>query len=104
MRSIIDEIAQAEAQAEQIRQDAAVSARELLQKARVDAEQGLQSLNDEEREKTRRALEQAELEGRDIAAEIQKQLSDEADAQCEAARGRLGDAVNYLMRKVQEIA
>ena len=45
MRSIIDEIAQAEAQAEQIRQDAAVSARELLQKARVDAEQGLQSLN-----------------------------------------------------------
>ena len=56
MRSIIDEIAQAEAQAEQIRQDAAVSARELLQKARVDAEQGLQSLNDEEREKTRLAL------------------------------------------------
>ena len=55
MRSIIDEIAQAEAQAEQIRQDAAVSARELLQKARVDAEQGLQSLNDEEREKTRLA-------------------------------------------------
>lgn len=104
MRSIIDEIAQAEAQAEQIRQDAAVSARELLQKARVDAEQGLQSLNDEEREKTRLALEQAEREGHGLADAIQKQLSDEADALCGEARGRLGDAVNYLMRKVQEIA
>ena len=104
MRSIIDEIAQAESQADQIRQEAAAASRELMQKSRAEAEQALVNLEAEERETTRLALEKAEQDGKALAESIEKELSDAADAQCETARGRLDSAVNYLMQKVQEIA
>ena len=104
MRSIIDEIAQAEAQADQIRQEAAAASRELLLKSRAEAEKALETLETAEREATRLALDKAEQDGKALAETIQKELSDAADAQCETARGRLDNAVNYLMQKVQEIA
>lgn len=104
MRSIIDEIAQAESQADQIRLEAAAASRELMQKSRAEAEQALANLEAEERETTRLALEKAEQDGKALAESIEKELSDAADAQCETARGHLDSAVNYLMQKVQEIA
>lgn len=104
MRSIIDEIALAEEQAEQIRQAAAVSARELLAAARVKAEENLVFAETQEREKMREELEKAEADGREQAETILKELADAAEAQCANASLRIDDAVNYLMQKVQEIA
>ena len=46
MRSVIEEIAAAEQQAEEIRQNAALQARELTQKAKQDAEEALAKLDE----------------------------------------------------------
>lgn len=103
MRSIIDEIAQAEEQAEQIRQDAAAAARELLASSKMSAEQEYAHVEEQERIKMRDALDQAEAEGRNQAETVLKELSEAADILCENAQLHLDDAVEYLLKKVQEI-
>ncbi|MGN0784074.1 MAG: hypothetical protein ACI4MR_00260 [Candidatus Aphodomorpha sp.] len=104
MRSIIEEIAHAETEAEAIRQSAAAESRELIQKARADAEQETARLAEQEREKTRTALEKAEEDGKQLAQTIQQDLLAAADAQCSNAQQRVDEAIHYLMQKVQEIA
>lgn len=104
MRSIIEEIAHAETEAEAIRQSAAAESRELIQQARADAEQETARLAEQEREKTRTALEKAEEDGKQLAQTIQQDLLAAADAQCANAQQRIDDAIHYLMQKVQEIA
>ena len=103
MRSIIDEIAQAEEKAAQLKQDANVSVRELMQQARVKAEEMSQRIDEEEREKTRQALLKAEEDGKALAAAIERQISDEAAEQCTKAEARAKDAISLLLKKVQEI-
>lgn len=104
MRSIIDEIALAEEQADQIRQEAVSAARELLAASRVGAEEIYAHTEEEERDKMREAIAKAEEEGRQQAETILQELSNAADVQCEAARLKLEEAVSYLLQKVQEIA
>jgi len=104
MRSIIDEIALAEEQAEQIRQESVSAARELLNASRLEAEREYVRVEDEEREKMREALEKAEQDGQQQAEQTLKELAATADLQCEEAKLRVGDAVQYLLKKVQEIA
>ena len=59
MRSVIEEIATAEQQAEEIRQNAALQARELTQKAKEDAQEALLRLENESRADMQAALETA---------------------------------------------
>lgn len=102
MRSIIDEIAIAEQQAEEIRQQAAVKAREAIGFAQADAAAALADADIAEREKTREALDRAGRDGDAAASALLQAMEQEADAVCEKARQRADDAIAYLMKKVTE--
>lgn len=101
MGSIIDQIAQAEAHAEQIRQDAAAAAKDSLIKARAEAAETMQSVEKTEREATRAALEQAEREGEALSAELLGQMDAQAEEICAAAEARVEGVVSYIIEKVR---
>ncbi len=100
MRSIIDEIAGAEAKADEIRVNAAQTSKEQLLIAREQSERELAALEKRERETTRAALEQAEADGERIAQETMRDMLDAAARQCAGAEERLPAAVAFLMDKV----
>ena len=104
MRSVIEEIAAAEQQAEEIRQIAAVQARELTLKAKDDAQQALSKLESDARASLQAELETAKQQGESLSSELVGKLSQEADALCAAANAKLADAVSYLLDKVTKTA
>ena len=104
MRSVIEEIALAEQQAEEIRQNAAVQARELTQKAKQDAVDSLAKLESDERGALASALETAKQQGEHISEELLAEMEHEADAICNAASAKLDQAVSYLLDKVTKTA
>lgn len=104
MRSIIEEIAEAEQQADEIRAGAAANARDQIAAARVEAEKALEALDVSEREQTRAALEQAEKDGEAISREMAASMEQDADALTAQARSRMDAVVNYLLDKVQKTA
>lgn len=104
MRSIIDEIADAESAAEQRRQDAQIEAREQIVQARLGAEKRLADAETRERDATREALLEADREGGALAASILTEMDAEAEQQCAAAADRLDQAVAYLLKKVQGLS
>ncbi|HRX57381.1 MAG TPA: hypothetical protein P5075_01275 [Eubacteriales bacterium] len=104
MRSIIDEIAKAEERAEEIRQNAAVKAREMTAGAKEEAEKALAALDAEERKKTESALKKAQETGEETAKETLAGMEREADELCAHAEERLEGAVRYLVDQVQSRA
>ena len=100
MRSIIEEIANAETQSENIRQQAG----DLLQSTRTAIQEEQAALEQRERDLTRARLAEAEASAGALADEMLQKLGSEADEQCAAARARLDEAAAYLLGKVQEIA
>ncbi len=104
MRSVIEEIAQAEQQAEEIRQNAAVQARDLTLKARQEAEQAIASLENDARAELQAELETAKQQGEKLSSELLNQMEQEAKEVCANAAGRLNQAVSYLMSKVTKTA
>ena len=104
MRSIIEEIADAEQRAEEIVKSAAVQSRELLVQTREQAEQALVYAEAEEKNLTEEALRQASAKGEAAAAETLAKMEQEADGLCGKAKFRLDGAVSYLVDKVQNKA
>jgi len=104
MRSVIEEIALAEQQVEEIRQSAAVQARELTQKAKQDAVEALAKLENEERISLSNALETAKQQGERLSKELLDQMEQESDAVCKTASVKLDQAVSYLLDKVTKTA
>ena len=104
MRSIIDEIAAAERQADEIRLAAAASAREQIALANERAADTLSEQDKAEREKTREALLQAERDGETAAARMREDMAAEARKLCAEAEGRIDVAANYLLQRVQNRA
>jgi len=104
MRSVIEEIAAAEQQAEEIRQNAAVQARELTLKAKEDAQNALSSLESSARNALQAELETAKQQGERLSADLLAQMEQEADAVCAAANAKLDEAVSYLLNKVTKTA
>ena len=104
MRSIIEEIAQSEDRAEQIRSEAAVTARERVAAARENAARTLAKEETEEAEKTRLALEKAEAASEAMAKEMLAKMECEADELCARASERVGGTVQYLVEKARELA
>ncbi|MDO4573008.1 MAG: hypothetical protein Q4C13_06530 [Clostridia bacterium] len=102
MRSIMEEIAEAERQAEEIRQNAAAEAREAIGFAHADAETVLSELDISEREKLREALIGAERNGEAAAQEILSGMERETAEACARARDRIDEAVTYLIKRVTE--
>lgn len=104
MRSVIEEIANAEQQAEEIRQNAALQARERTLLAKEDAQKALSRLEEEARETLQAELDKAKLEGERKSSDMLAQLEQEADALCKSANSRLDKAVSYLVDKVTKTA
>ena len=104
MRSVIEEIAAAEQQAEEIRQNAAVQARDLTLKAKEDTQQSLSKLESDARAALQTELETAKQQGESLSQELVSKLSQEADALCAAANAKVSDAVSYLLDKVTKTA
>lgn len=104
MRSIIDEISSAEAQAEQIRQEAAASARERTLSAAAEAEKRLSELEHCERDNLRTATFEAEQRGEMLANKTLAEMAALADADCLKAGEKLPETIDYLMKKVLNFA
>ena len=104
MRSIIEEIATAEAQAEEIRANAAQASRERMQNAEAEATQSMEQLEAEARAAYQAALYQAAQDGDALAKRLAEESAAQADAMCAGAEARIADAVAYLLNKAQEIA
>lgn len=104
MRSVIEEIAQAEQQAEEIRQSAALQARELTLKAKQNAEQALSKLESDARAELLLELETAKRQGEQISNELLAQMAKEAEEACNLAGSRVNQAVSYLLDKVTKTA
>ena len=104
MRSIIDEIASAEEQAERIRQDATLQAREETAKAREQAQQALADLATKEREATERMQGEAQRLGELRAKETLDAMIREADELCARAEKNVDRAIAYLVDKALQSA
>ena len=74
MRSVIEEIATAEQQAEEIRQGAVLQARELTQKAKEDALAALSQLDRDARADMQSALEAAKQEGESLSSFVEASI------------------------------
>ena len=104
MRSVIEEIANAEQQAEEIRQNAALQARERTLMAKEDAQKALSRLEEEARETLQAELDKAKLQGERVSNDMLARLEQEADTLCMSANSRLDKAVSYLVDKVTKTA
>jgi len=104
MRSVIEEIASAEQQADEIRQSAIVQARELTLQAKEDAQQSLAKLENDARISLQSELDTAKQQGERVSADLLAKLEQEADAICKKANGKMDQAVAYLLDKVTKTA
>lgn len=104
MRSIIDEIAAAEEQAEQIRLNAVSQAREETAKAREQAQQALAALTAQEREASENMRLNAQSQGEQRAKETLAGMIREADELCARAGGRVESAIAYLVDEMTKSA
>ena len=90
MRSVIEEIASAEQQAEEIRQAAATQARELTLKAKQDAQTALAKMESDARASMLAELETAKRQGERISQELLAEMENEADTALCACSGTNG--------------
>ena len=104
MRSVIDEIAAAEQRAEEIRLTAASDARDMMTKAREEAQHALAAVESSERELAQTESESARQEGERLSGEMIAKLEQETDQLCARAQSRLDTAVSYLVDKVIKTA
>lgn len=102
MRSMIEEITQAETDAVRIRQEAVSSAKDAVQKARAKIAEDDVLFEENEREALRRALEKAEVEGAASAEQSSENIKKDAEEVCKAARSKLPQAIDYILGKVRD--
>lgn len=104
MRSFIDQISQAEKEAETMRRDAVTKAKELVSEAGIKAAESLEKLKEEERTKTKEAVAKAEIDGEAKAAEMMAESARQAESVCLKAEEKLDNAVSYLLNRIQGLA
>ena len=100
MDSMIDKIRAAEKQAEDIRAQAAVDARDMGARAREEAAERLVAAAEDERRKTRDALAKAEEDGKALSEQVLSAAREVVAQEEAAARANLNKAVAYLMERV----
>ncbi len=104
MRSFIDEISRAEQEAELIRHDAVTKAKEKVSETSIKAAESLEQLKEEERTRTKNAVEKAEFDGEAKEAELLAEYDKQAEAVCIKAEEKLDDAISYLLNRIQGLA
>ena len=100
MDSMIDKIRAAEQQAEDIRAQGLIDARDMGARAREEAAERLAAAAEDERQKTREALLKAEEDGKALAQQILDAAREVVAREESAARENLAKAVAYLMERV----
>ena len=100
MDSMIDKIRAAEQQAEDIRAQAVVDARDMAARAREETAERLAAAAESERQKTRDALTKAEEDGKLLSEQVLAAAREVVAREENAARAKLPDAVAYLMERV----
>jgi len=101
MRSIIEEIAAAEQQAEDVLKNITSKSREILVQARDQAERALAIAEEDERIKTEQALLEANARGEDAEKKTLADMAMEADEFCIKAKMKVDSTISYLIDKVQ---
>ena len=101
MTSIMERIAEAEAKADAILEEANRTARERVTQAKNDAEEALKAAETAEREKTAEALVRAREEGEKIAEEVTAKAKAETDALHAKASEHVSEAVASLMERIE---
>ena len=100
MDSMIDKIRAAEKQAEDIRAQAVTDARDMGARAREEAAERLAAAAESERQKTREALTKAEEDGKVLSEQVLSESRAIVAREEAAARAKLGEAVAYLMERI----
>lgn len=103
MRSMIEEIRDAEKQAEEIRAQAVSDSRDMVGKARVDAEAAIAAAAEAERQKTRDALIQAEKDGVLLSEQVLSREREGIKEQESSARSKMDKAVAYLVERIEAL-
>ena len=101
MASIMERIAEAEARADAILEDANRVARENVAKAKTDADEFIAAASESERVHTSEMLQQAQKDGEAIAAEVTHKAKTETDELIRRAEENVPEAVAYLMERIE---
>lgn len=102
MTSIMERIAEAEAQADAILEDANRMARETVAKAKTDAEETIAAAVEQERAATAQSLVKAQSDGEAIAADVTAKAKAETEALIKDAERNVPEAIAYLMERIEK--
>ncbi len=100
MSSIIEEVTRVEKEAEQIRQDATASEREAVAAARAKTQEDMEAYRASWHDYRKKALENAQTEGEQKAREVYEARMRQTAEQCERAREKVPEAVEYLLGRI----
>lgn len=103
MHDMLERIAAAEQQADQILEQANEQAKELVARARTESEEMIAREHAGEMKQTDEAIARAEVEGENIAAKILNSTRDGILAIRQNAAARIPEAVSYLMERIETI-
>lgn len=101
MTSIMERIAEAETRADAILEEANRAARELVAKARTEADETIAAEAEQARRNTAEILLQAQTDGEAIAAEVTQKARTETERQITAAERHVPEAIAYLMERIE---
>ncbi len=100
MPTVIESIIMAEAKGAELKKQAAARAKEITDDARMRRERALNEAHEAGRAMIRRAKDEAEKQGAELAAELAAKADKEAEAECRKAEARLRRAAEYIVREV----
>lgn len=103
MQDMLERIAAAETQADQILAQANEQARELISRAKAESEEMIAREHADELKKTEEALSKAEADGETAAAEILSATREGIVAIRQNAEAKIPEAVSYLMERIETI-
>ncbi|MDO4565417.1 MAG: hypothetical protein Q4C04_07385 [Clostridia bacterium] len=103
MQTMMEQITLTENRAEEIRQKAALDARESIAGKKIECDNRLQEAEETERTATKLAVSQAETDGAALADAIKAQAEREIEKKREIAEQRIPQAVAYLLERAETL-
>lgn len=97
----MERIADAEARADAILEEANRTARERVANAKTEADEAIAAAAAQEREQTAEALKKAQADGEAIAKEVTEKARSETEALIGKAKTHVPEAVAYLMERIE---
>ncbi|MDD3400030.1 MAG: hypothetical protein PHT58_00155 [Eubacteriales bacterium] len=104
MQAMMEQIALTEQEAENIRAKAIQDAKDSIARAKADAEAAIKVADDKEREKTKAALLQAEIDGAALGQSMMEEARVKIGSDRKFAEEKIPEAVKYLIERVESLA